>query len=136
MFRLRFAGGGPKSPVALVKLNNIRFYYRYDSSIFEGLEKPFNKVLIANRGEIACRVIKTCDRLGIRTVAIYSDADAHSKHVRLASEAYNVGPPPSNKSYLNIEKIVEVAKKAGVDAVHPGKFNFFMTLIKRLWISV
>lgn len=80
----------------------------------------FNKVLIANRGEIACRVIKTCNKLKIPTVAIFSTADAKSKHVRLADEAYCVGPPRSADSYLRMDKIIEICKQTGADAVHPG----------------
>lgn len=83
-------------------------------------KKYFKKVLIANRGEIACRVIKTCKRLGIPTVAIYSTADAKSKHVLLADEAVCVGPPPTSESYLRIDKILDAIKKTGADAVHPG----------------
>ncbi|NND64867.1 MAG: 3-methylcrotonyl-CoA carboxylase, partial [Gammaproteobacteria bacterium] len=80
----------------------------------------FKKVLIANRGEIACRIIETCQRLGVATVAIYSDADADARHVRLADEAFCVGLAPSSESYLNIEKILSVAKQSGADAIHPG----------------
>jgi acetyl-CoA carboxylase biotin carboxylase subunit len=78
------------------------------------------KVLIANRAEIAVRVIRTCRELGIKTVAVYSEADRAAMHVRHASEAYYIGPAPSRESYLNVEKIIEVAKKAKVDAIHPG----------------
>lgn len=80
----------------------------------------FRKILIANRGEIALRVIRACREMGIRTVAIYSEADRDSLHVRLADEAYCVGPAPSNRSYLNIPNIVSAAIIAGVDAIHPG----------------
>ena len=80
----------------------------------------FNKILIANRGEIACRVIETAQKLGVQTVAIYSDADAHSKHVAMADEAWRVGPPAVSESYLQGEKIIEIAKKSGAEAIHPG----------------
>ncbi|GIL17140.1 MAG: acetyl-CoA carboxylase biotin carboxylase subunit [Oligoflexia bacterium] len=80
----------------------------------------FKKVLIANRGEIAIRVIRACRELGIKTVSVFSDADRDSLHVFLADEAYNIGPAPSKESYLNIPNIIDVCKKAGVDAVHPG----------------
>ncbi|XP_026466354.1 methylcrotonoyl-CoA carboxylase subunit alpha, mitochondrial-like [Ctenocephalides felis] len=82
--------------------------------------KPINKVLIANRGEIACRIMRTAKRLGVQTVAVYSDADAKSMHVQMADEAYNIGPPPSQQSYLCADKILDVAKKSGSHAVHPG----------------
>uniref|UniRef100_A0A7N6AQJ1 Methylcrotonoyl-CoA carboxylase subunit alpha, mitochondrial n=1 Tax=Anabas testudineus TaxID=64144 RepID=A0A7N6AQJ1_ANATE len=78
------------------------------------------KVLIANRGEIACRVMRTAKKMGIRSVAVYSDADRHSMHVAMADEAYHIGPPPSQQSYLSMEKVLEVAKKSGSHAVHPG----------------
>ncbi len=80
----------------------------------------FNKILIANRGEIACRIIRTCRRLGTKSVAIYSDADVQAPHVKLADEAYHVGPPRAAQSYLNIEKIISVAKACGAEAIHPG----------------
>ncbi|MCB0317201.1 MAG: ATP-grasp domain-containing protein [Bdellovibrionales bacterium] len=80
----------------------------------------FKKILIANRGEIAVRIAKTCQKLGIKSVAIYSFADRHALHTKIADEAYLVGPAESNASYLNIDAIVEIANKAGVDAVHPG----------------
>lgn len=80
----------------------------------------FNKVLIANRGEIARRVIRTCKRLNIHTVAIYSEADAESLHVKDADEAFCVGKPPVAQSYLNIDRILEIALESGAEAVHPG----------------
>jgi propionyl-CoA carboxylase alpha chain len=79
-----------------------------------------NKILIANRGEIACRVIRTARRMGIATVAVYSDADADALHVKLADEAVHIGPSPSNQSYIVIDRILEAIKKTGADAVHPG----------------
>src|SRR5580658_4887764 len=80
----------------------------------------FRSVLIANRGEIACRIARTAKRLGLRTIAVYSEADAHALHVRLCDEAYCIGPAPARDSYLAIERIVAVATKAGAACVHPG----------------
>jgi acetyl-CoA carboxylase, biotin carboxylase subunit len=84
----------------------------------------FKKILIANRGEIAVRIIRACKELGIISAAIYSEADANSLHARLADEAYFIGPSPSAESYLNQEKIIELIKSIGADAVHPG-YGFF-----------
>lgn len=80
----------------------------------------FKKILIANRGEIACRVIRSCREMKIGTVAVYSDADKDALHVRMADEAFHIGPPPSSESYLRWEKIIDVAKIAGAEAIHPG----------------
>ena len=81
---------------------------------------PINSVLIANRGEIAVRVIRTAGRMGIRTVAVYSDADAGAPHVRLADQAVAIGPGPARDSYLRGDKILEAAKASGAEAIHPG----------------
>jgi propionyl-CoA carboxylase alpha chain len=80
----------------------------------------FNKILIANRGEIACRIIKTARRMGIKTVAVYSEADKDALHVEMANEAVVVGPPPAAESYLSIDKIVAACRETGAEAVHPG----------------
>ncbi|MDO8928492.1 MAG: acetyl-CoA carboxylase biotin carboxylase subunit [Bacteroidota bacterium] len=82
--------------------------------------KKINKILIANRGEIAVRIMRTCREMGISTVAVFSDADRTSMHVRYADEAYHIGPSPSAESYLNAAKIIDVAKKCQADAIHPG----------------
>ena len=80
----------------------------------------FDKILIANRGEIACRVIKTAKRMGIKTVAVFSDADRNALHVKMADEAVNIGPPPANQSYINIDKVIAAVKETSAKAVHPG----------------
>ena len=91
----------------------------------------FRKVLIANRGEIALRVIRACNELGVRTVAVYSEADVRAPHVREADEAVLIGPPPSAESYLRGERIIEAAKQTGADAIHPG-YGF---LSEREWFA-
>jgi len=80
----------------------------------------FDTILIANRGEIACRIIATCRRMGIRAIAVYSDADANSRHVRLADKAVRIGPPPARESYLTIDRIIDAARQTGAQAIHPG----------------
>ncbi len=80
----------------------------------------FDKILIANRGEIACRVIRSAKKMGIKTVAVYSDADKNAMHVKMADEAWHLGPAPAKDSYLKGDRIIEVAKKSGAKAVHPG----------------
>src|SRR5918912_213395 len=77
-------------------------------------------LLIANRGEIACRVIRTARRLGVRTVAVYSDSDAKALHVRMADEALHIGPSPARESYLRGDRIIDAAKTTGAEAIHPG----------------
>ena len=80
----------------------------------------FEKILIANRGEIACRVIKTARKMGIKTVAIYSDADHQALHVQMADEAVHIGPSPANQSYIVIENVMKAIASSGAQAVHPG----------------
>ena len=80
----------------------------------------FDKILIANRGEIACRVMKTAKKMGIKTVAVFSDADRNALHVKMADEAVNIGPPPANQSYIDIDKVIAAVKKTNAKAVHPG----------------
>ncbi|XP_064465638.1 propionyl-CoA carboxylase alpha chain, mitochondrial-like [Ornithodoros turicata] len=92
----------------------------YTTDPYDPNEPMFKKVLIANRGEIACRVIRTCKYMGIKTVAVHSDVDSRSVHVLEADEAYCIGPAPSSQSYLCIDAILDVVKRTGADAVHPG----------------
>ena len=80
----------------------------------------FTKILIANRGEIALRVIRTCQRMGVQTVAVYSDADAHAPHVKLADQAVRLGPAAASESYLKIDRVIEAAQTTGAQAIHPG----------------
>lgn len=81
----------------------------------------FSKILIANRGEIACRIIQTAHRMGIRVVAVYSEADANARHVAMADEAFHIGPAPSSESYLRAEKIIEIAKQSGAQDGHSNQ---------------
>src|SRR5437588_12014129 len=80
----------------------------------------FASVLIANRGEIACRIARTAQQLGLRSIAVYSDADAGALHTRLCDEAHRLGPAPARESYLAIDKLIDVAKRAGAECIHPG----------------
>ncbi|GMV09011.1 MAG: hypothetical protein AMXMBFR55_07450 [Gemmatimonadota bacterium] len=91
----------------------------------------FSKLLVANRGEIALRIIRACREMGIRSVAVYSDADVQAPHVREADEAVHIGPAASSESYLKGDRIVEVAKRVGAEAIHPG-YGF---LSEREWFS-
>ncbi|KAM9567184.1 propionyl-CoA carboxylase alpha chain isoform 2-T2 [Guaruba guarouba] len=120
------AAGGPRGLWTLLRCETLCSRWclitphKLYSSVYDPNEKTFEKLLIANRGEIACRVIKTCKKMGIKTVAIHSDVDANAVHVKMADEAVCVGPAPTSKSYLNMDAIMEVIKKTRAQAVHPG----------------
>ncbi|KAM9726399.1 propionyl-CoA carboxylase alpha chain [Menidia menidia] len=108
LFAVKHAPGRARSCVTLY------------STVSQSSEKTFDKILIANRGEIACRVIKTCKKMGIQTVAVHSDVDTNAVHVKMADEAVCVGPAPTNKSYLNMDAIMDAIRVTGAQAVHPG----------------
>ncbi|XP_074048071.1 propionyl-CoA carboxylase alpha chain, mitochondrial isoform X3 [Macrotis lagotis] len=120
--RLFVRSAAPWTPKPLLHQSKqcLRISCRLSSVGYDPNEKTFEKLLIANRGEIACRVIKTCKKMGIKTVAIHSDVDASSVHVKMADEAVCVGPAPTSKSYLNMDAIMEAIKKTRAQAVHPG----------------
>ena len=94
----------------------------------------FKKILIANRGEIACRIAKTARKMGVRTVGVYSEADKYSKHTQMMDEAFLIGPPQPSESYLKVDHILDIAHKTGSQAIHPGygflseNSNFVQTL--------
>jgi acetyl/propionyl-CoA carboxylase alpha subunit len=95
---------------------------RFGTNVKPRAEYPkcYDKILIANRGEISRRVQRTCRKMGIKTVAIYSDADMNSSYVKEADEAYRIGPPPTKESYLKMDVVLDVVKACGAQAVHPG----------------
>ncbi|XP_063428386.1 propionyl-CoA carboxylase alpha chain, mitochondrial-like [Mytilus trossulus] len=101
-------------------LTSVKYKEFYWNDRSDPNEKTFDKILIANRGEIACRVIRTCKRLGIKTVAVHSDVDSLAVHTRMADEHVCIGPAPTSKSYLNMEEILKAVKDTGAQAVHPG----------------
>eukprot|EP00624_Nannochloropsis_granulata_P003144 evm.model.NODE_25956_length_14363_cov_38.254890.1 len=118
---MRFMCAAAAAPKAASSPSSTRVpHVSEQSKQMHAKRKPFDKVLIANRGEIACRVIRTCKRLGIQTVAIYSEADSRALHVQQADEAICIGPAPSLQSYLSIPKIIAAIKATGAQAVHPG----------------
>src|SRR6185312_11709945 len=110
----RAPGRSPKSASAIrSRLSSVRRCWSCPRAMFE-------KVLIANRGEIALRINRACKEMGIATVAVHSTADADSMHVRLADESVCIGPPPAAQSYLNIPAIISACEITGADAIHPG----------------
>jgi len=121
MFRLlsRHTRNNTQSPIVSSLLNQHSIRSEHVNHAQEKVT-PISKVLIANRGEIACRVMQSTARMGIQSVACYSDADEHSMHVSMADEAFHIGASPATESYLVMEKIINVAKKSGAQAIHPG----------------
>ena len=118
--RIKFTTSSTRSSLLTINKKLLSTTTTSDDVIGINGQKFYNKILIANRGEIACRVMRTAKKFGIKTVAIYSEADARSMHVRLADEAYYVGGNLSSESYLQLERIVQIAKKANVQGIHPG----------------
>ncbi|OQR82408.1 methylcrotonoyl-CoA carboxylase subunit alpha [Achlya hypogyna] len=106
----------------MLRLPSLRARFARQASTFARSDGTpmFSKILIANRGEIACRVQRSAKKLGVRTVAVYSDADANAQHVKMADEAYRLGPPPAAESYLLFDEILRIAKESGAQAIHPG----------------
>src|SRR5690348_2161766 len=116
----RRCAGHPRLAEARKKDVDGRDEHGHDAGGVDVTPRMFKKILIANRGEIACRVIRTARHMGIATVAVYSDADADALHAREADEAIRIGPPPSSESYLKIDAILDACRRSGAEAVHPG----------------
>ncbi|KAJ2854530.1 hypothetical protein J3B02_002626 [Coemansia erecta] len=134
MFRFARSRAGSRVPALVKAVQSMQQTKRMYFGPCKTTEKTFDKILIANRGEIACRVIRTAKRMGIKTVAVYSDADANALFVREADEAYRVGPAPTSQSYLNVDAIMDAIRQSGAQAVHPG-YGFLSenaTFVKQL----
>lgn len=110
-------GRGCLGALRRLQWNQVRIFVKWASTIGG---HSIGKILIANRGEIACRVMRTAKKMGVKSVAVYSEADRNSMHVAMADEAYCIGPPPSQQSYLAMEKILQVARVSAAQAIHPG----------------
>ncbi|KAG1690190.1 hypothetical protein DVH05_028264 [Phytophthora capsici] len=104
----------------MLRLHRVQAALQRSRRALSTFPRSFSKILVANRGEIALRVLRSAQKLNIETVAVYSDADANSQHVKLATEAYRLGPAPASESYLNYHKILEICRQSGAEAVHPG----------------